>query len=368
MSVVGEIYAERRRERAEERRDRWQRADQRRQRRAAALRAGARWLGGHPVELLMSVVVVVPGLLAWTAMAAFGHDLYGPLGLLFPAFSEAASWAFAFAASQARRADPPRPVAALCAGLWVFAGVQAVLNALHGAQISTTAAVVMPIVSVSGVAVHQIHMFSHRSLRTVEQRRADRRRRLADQRTHRMATAAIRQAYGEVYGGGHVELNVASGVVRLRRNRLLPWRHQIDYVGPTASGSLGEQVEQWLSTGTTGESNPAAHPPVEPAGAESIEPAATGESTHPDLGDDQHESSPTPTPIRQPDRRSFDELRAEFWDAIATDAPLDRGRPIEPSSAESIRRGLRCGARPARELRTEWQHHRGNGPAAAAAA
>jgi len=45
-------------------------------------------------------VTGVPAVLAWTAMAAYGARIYGPAGLMLPAFSEGAMWALAAATTR----------------------------------------------------------------------------------------------------------------------------------------------------------------------------------------------------------------------------------------------------------------------------
>src|SRR5690606_41936213 len=69
----------RREDRDRRRRERQQRID----RWMATIKSANCWISQHPVDLLMGVIVVAPGLLAWTAMAAFAAEIYGPLGVLF---------------------------------------------------------------------------------------------------------------------------------------------------------------------------------------------------------------------------------------------------------------------------------------------
>ena len=68
-----------------------------REQRVARRADGVAWVRGHTLDLLFVPVIVVPAVLAWTAMGAYGYQLYGPPGLLLPAFSEGAMWAFAAA-------------------------------------------------------------------------------------------------------------------------------------------------------------------------------------------------------------------------------------------------------------------------------
>src|SRR5579859_4963278 len=85
-------------------------AETRRAARATARRAGrarlAAWITAHVIGLLFVPVIGVPGVLAWTAMAAYGAHLYGPPGRMLPAFSEGAMWAFAAAVTLTRRRGP----------------------------------------------------------------------------------------------------------------------------------------------------------------------------------------------------------------------------------------------------------------------
>ncbi|WP_216209152.1 conjugal transfer protein TraI [Amycolatopsis aidingensis] len=91
---------------------------------------------------------------------------------------------------------------------------------------------------------------------------------------------------------------------------------------------------------------------VESAGVTGSTPA-TGDAVEAlDRAGDQHESTPDPGPERGriPERstRSLADLRALLRDSIAA------GR-VDPSSAESIRKTLRCSVKRARQLRDEHQ-------------
>ena len=46
--------------------------------RAARRQKLAAWVRGHVIDLLFVPVIAVPGALAWTAMASFGRQVYGP--------------------------------------------------------------------------------------------------------------------------------------------------------------------------------------------------------------------------------------------------------------------------------------------------
>lgn len=78
-----------------------------------------------------------------------------------------------------------------------------------------------------------------------------------------------------------------------------------------------------------------------------------GRPDTPDHGPEQRESSPTPTRdaaqhVSAPAARSIADLRAEFTTAIESTSI-----EIDPTSAESIRRVLRCSPKRARQLRDE---------------
>lgn len=357
MSVVSDILDARRQDaiakREQDREDRqqkWDRRRERRERRNAAIKATMSWLGAHPVDVLMSVVVVVPGILAWTAMATFGHEIYGAPGWAFPAFSEAASWAFAFAAQRARRSSPPRPVWLLLVGLWIFTAVQAALNYLHGAQTAPYIGVLMAIVSVSGVVVHQIHMWSDRPRRTGAERRAARRARLAERLTHRMAMAATRQAAGQVYADGTVELLVREGTVALRRHRARPWRHRVVPL------SVADEVEQWLATvenlgdtvGNTpvpdGGNTPGADQAHTPAPETVPDEGGTVSDLRRDRGRDTHEDTSIPEGGNTSTRGwVWEDLVGEFRRRVAAGE-------VNPTSQRNIRLNLKCSRERAKAL------------------
>jgi hypothetical protein len=56
------------------------------------------------------------------------------------------------------------------------------------------------------------------------------------------------------------------------------------------------------------------------------------------------------TTVREPQRRTSDELREEFRAALAT-----RPAGFDPGNAESIRRTLRCGKTFSRQLRDDYR-------------
>ena len=197
--------------------------DAARVRRARAVKAVTGWVSAHTIDLLFVPVILVPALLAWSAIAGFGHDLYGAPGWTMPLYSEAAMWAFAFALGTARRAG--RPTRRLLIGLWLSAAVSATLAFLHGVTTdggSVTDGVVMAIVAIGGVVVHQLVDTATtarpaKPRRTREQRAAHRLQRLAAKRVHAVRRAAVRHAAAELAADGTATLVHRPGLVELRR-------------------------------------------------------------------------------------------------------------------------------------------------------
>lgn len=320
------------------------------------------WLTQHPVEVLMVVVIVVPGLLAWSAMSLFGTGLYGPLGVLLPLYTEAAMWAFAFRLHAVRTSGGPTRW--LQVGLWASTAIAGCLNYLHGNAIGGwLAGTTMAVVSVGGVLVHQlITAAPMRTRRSQAQRREARTERIAVRRITRMQRAAVRHAVGELAADGTVQLLHRPGLVRLRRDRL--GRRQ---PGPIAVSGLGadgpadpepigvaHEVENWLASTST---------------VEDTQERAAPQLAAVDIGADQQELSPVedgPSTVPQPQRRSLDELKAQLVDAVERELLLDEGKPIDPSSAESIRRGLGVGRKRAEQLRDDWNDNGTAGVPAAA--
>ena len=191
-----------------------------RKQRAARWAARMAWLRGHVVDLLFVPVIVVPGILAWTAMAAYGSQVWGPAGVILPVFSEGAMWAFAGATTITRKRHPDRPLWHLRAGTAVFAGVGATLNFIHGLTAHEVAAgvgagVVMALVSVAGVVAHQLITAGPR--RTRADRAAARHARLAARRERAVRRAALRRTVAVLDADGGVHLVHEPGAVSLRR-------------------------------------------------------------------------------------------------------------------------------------------------------
>lgn len=133
---------------------------------ADAAAAVSAWISDHVTDLLFVPTIAVPAALSWTAMASFGDRLYGPAGVMLPAFSEGAMWSFAAAVTITQGRHPGRPAWHLRAGIAVFALFGAALNFLHGLAAPSglfpglpagyLTGTVMALISVSGVIAHQL--------------------------------------------------------------------------------------------------------------------------------------------------------------------------------------------------------------------
>lgn len=246
-----------RHERQERRAERERRATARR----ARLQQATGWCRAHVLDVLFVPVIVVPALLAWTAMADYGHALYGPVGWLLPVFSEGAMWVFAAATTITRRRDPQRPVAVLQAGTWLFATVGAALNFAHGLPSGVDVGAVMSLVSIAGVLAHQVITASPR--RTRDQRAETRLARRVARREHAVRAAAVRHAVAELAADGTARLIYRPGTVTLTRRVGRPAR-LVEAMVPgrepaplseteTPGGALAEEITDWLAIhdGTT---------------------------------------------------------------------------------------------------------------------
>ncbi|PXY34216.1 hypothetical protein BAY59_01260 [Prauserella coralliicola] len=336
--------------------------NRRRDQRAARLAALRAWAGGHVVDLLIYPLALVSAVMAVPAMAAYGHILYGgATGLVLPVLSELGMWAFALAVQVSRVRTPDRPVWALQAGVWLFAGVNFTLNLLHGLASGLSAGVAMGLVSVAGVVAHQLTVAGGR--RTRAERAEARLARVAARKTRRIRRAAIRQAVAEIDTNGTARLvfapgryvltpRTAGGVLRGRRRSLVAAVVPGLPVEATPVDSTDTDWDAGLAALLANSAPPAVESsgldgadstPVDGGGVDTLDrPSELRESTP----DQPTRRSRIPGPLT----RSIEQLRAEFRAAV------EAGR-LDPSSAESIRKTLRCAAKTARRLRDE---HKGD--------
>lgn len=338
------------------------RARAERRKRAAARRAAVvAWAGAHRVDLLIYPLAVASAVMAVPAMAAYGISVYGSwTGAVLPVLSELGMWAFALAVQSRRRTHPGAPLWALQAGVWAFAAVAAGLNVAHGLDNGLSTGLVMGVVSVAGVIAHQLVTAGARPARRARPVRA------AERKLRAARRAALRAAVAEIDTDGDARLVHAPGVYRVRRDRL-GRAHLAPHTTPGLpvdddGGDLAAEVSAWLADQTPGLSSLPVPPADEPAGGtgdQHHDPADIGtEDDRPDghgvatldrpagARDGEHGRRRPRRKATRPRARSMAELRAELAAAVAAGE-------VDPSSAESIRTGLRCAPARARALRDE---------------
>ncbi|MEU3274515.1 hypothetical protein ABZ639_27035 [Saccharomonospora sp. NPDC006951] len=328
----------------------------RRAARAAKLAALRNWAGEHVVDLLIYPLALVSAIMAVPAMAVYGHQLYGmTVGLALPLLSELGMWAFALAVQVSRARTPERPVWALQLGVWLFASVNFALNLLHGLDKGWSAGVAMGLVSVAGVVAHQLTVAGAR--RTSQERAEARLRRKAERKVGRIRRAAIRQAVADITEDGGARLVFTPGRfvlqprtrpknLRVRRPLVAaivpsPPADRADVAGIDWDGDLARLLST-TNTETVG-STP------DPDDTPSLDGGGVGTLDQPR---DLHESTPNQPRrahrVPAPSTRTVEQLRAEFQAAV------EAGR-LDPTSAQSIRKTLRCAAKTARQLRDEYK-------------
>ncbi|WP_211348223.1 hypothetical protein [Saccharothrix texasensis] len=305
-------------------------------------------------------VILVPAVLAWSAIAGFGHDLYGAPGWTMPLYSEAAMWAFAFALAAARRAG--RPVRRLLVGLWFSAAVSATLAFLHGVTAdggSLTDGVVMAIVAVGGVVVHQLvdTAATAPARRSREQRAADRLQRLAGKRVAAVRRAALRQAAAELAADGTAILVHRPGTVTLRRRfgrvRLVPTTLAgLPVITTDTDGGIGEALAAEIGEYLT------ALPAL---------PAPHADTTAPTTLDRPDTAPATGAPSSAHRPGNAETTTAPDAAKIAryvgrTRAAIDGGRLPERPSQTEVRKFLRCRSEDAAAVHRALFPTRNDGP------
>ncbi|MEU7528972.1 hypothetical protein AB0A74_24800 [Saccharothrix sp. NPDC042600] len=316
-----------------------------RDRREAAVKAVAGWVRAHTLDLLFVPVILVPAVLAWTAMAAYGREVFGPAGVLLPLFSEGAMWTFAFAVPMAQRAG--RATGWLHLGVWVFAAVAAVLNYVHGETVAH--GVVMALVSVGGVVVHQLITASPLGRRpTRAERDHERLQRLAARRVVAVRRAAVRQAAAALAADGTATLVHAPGVVRLRRrvlgrSRLVPAvvaGLPVAGAGDTLAEQMAAEIGEYLSA------LPAPRPAADAAGDRS------GQGS--EIGARPAGTAETGTALTDPKITRY---------VARVRAAIDGERLAAAPSRKQVQRFLRCRAEDAAAVhRVLFPAHPDNGP------
>ncbi len=372
--------------------------------------AVAAWSGTHVADLLIYPLMVFSAAIAVPSAAHWGAAHLGETGGLLPILSEWGMVAFSIAVHVSRVRTPDRPVWALQTGTWVFAAIGFAIAVLRGATTPKEAGggwdlgVVMGLVSVAGVAAHQLVSAAPR--RSPEEREARRQQRVvargmrqydanARREQNRVAAArraAIAHAVAEIDPDGTARLVFAPGRYQLRRRtlrrgKLRPATVPGLPVEQAPAGDVGEAVadeaaaylaglhfRRLADTADTGQN---ATPSAEGEGAGGVatldptDPPSPASAPIAEQADTRpgEPGPPRAVPARkpatrrgaratipEPKRRSAEQLREEFTAAVAN-PPAG----FDPANAESIRRTLRCGKGPATKLRDQYIADRQNG-------
>ncbi len=353
----------------------------------AALRG---WAAAHTVDLLIYPLAVVSAVMAIPAMATFGHEVYGTVaGYALPVITELGMWAFAFAVHVARtcseRDGQDRPVWALQLGVWSFATVAAALNFLHGLTgPGLSAGLVMATASVAGVMAHQLVTAAPRRGRA--ERDAARIERQAEAKVTAVRRAAVSAAVARIDEQGQARLVFQSGYFQLTRSRLARWLRigrpvRLETaavpglpVDPATDPEWDEMDRELARLLATVDPYPATTTPTSDSaigseiggGTGAVGTLEPGPENGSETGGDQQESTPIDrgsdrggksarTSRRKvkrsaPERRSIEDLRAELAARIEADPTS-----VNPLSAESIRKALRCSPERARALRDSYR-------------
>ncbi|WP_226351889.1 hypothetical protein [Pseudonocardia sp. ICBG601] len=355
------------------------RRDEQRQARAAA-RAAARnraltWGSAHVVELLIYPIALLSFALAAPAMAAYGQTIYGPGGVLLAGITELGMWAFALAVVASRHRAPERPVLGLQAGVVLFSLVAASMNLLHGLHQGLTAGVVMAVVSIAGVAAHQLTLAG--APRSRAERREARLAALVATKTDRARRLAIGDAVAVIGADGTAALTYRPGTYQVRRRALATTTVPGCPVAPDAPSTRNDDWDWALAALVEGagcvgsrltnnldylDSDLDSHPDDDHGSGIALldhRPDESDKESRPDLRQSTHPRSSSTSGV-DPDHdlepvqtsRTLDDLR-QLLRAAAVEGRVD------PSSAESIRRALRCSAARARQLRNEARDQTG---------
>lgn len=340
---------------ADRKRDQAAKVRDRRARRAARNTRVQKWAGEHLVDLLIYPLAGASAAMAVPAMAAYGHHIYGDAtGLALPLITELGMWCFALAVMVARtkaeKATQPAVVWSLQLGVWLFAGVGASLNAVHGWSRSPhgnlAAALVMAVVSIAGVVAHQLVVAKPRKTRkTRAERRESRLTERADRRVERVRRVAIRTAVAELRTDGTASLVHTPGLVVVGRSRLGRRRLVLAPTSePTTDPVLLPDPWDTALADLVAESEPTSDPTTD-----SDQGERDSESGSVAVLDKPEKSSRRPRRGRRPiDPQARRNLTPDQALAQAREVARRAGRPV---TATELRDELRCAASTARQLR-----------------
>ncbi|MGW4520133.1 hypothetical protein [Amycolatopsis sp. NPDC004378] len=326
--------------------------ERRRQTRAQRWATIAAFARGHVVDGLIYSIAVVSFVMAASAMAGYGADVYASgVGRLLPLITELGMWAFAVSVQIVRSKDRTRSVWGLKVGVWVFGALAFGTNAVHGLARGWDAMVIMGVVSVAGVIAHQLAIAD--PPRSRAQRAADKLAAAQAAKTNAAARAALKMATAQIDADGNARLTFAPGTYQVKRGRLIAVTPDPDVPGPP--DALDAAIANLLDS-----SGPAAGPdrhgdatPDTQTGggvATADKPADHPDDTNPGR------TAPRPAP-RTSDRADRSRptgdahmamLRKRLENAVAAGE-------LDPATATPYRiaKTIRCGKPAAKKLRAE---------------
>ncbi|MEV6878628.1 hypothetical protein [Amycolatopsis sp. NPDC051128] len=312
---------------------------------------------GHVAHVLIYSIAVVSFVMAASAMAGYGADVYASgVGRLLPLITELGMWAFAVSVQIVRRKDRTRSVWGLKVGVWVFGTLAFGTNAVHGLARGWDAMVIMGVVSVAGVIAHQLAIADPPRSRT--QRAADKLAAAQVAKTNAAARAALKMATAQIDADGNARLTFAPGTYQVKRRRLIAVTPDPDVPGPP--DALDAAIANLLdSSGPATGPDRHGEPGTRPGGgvATADKPAGPGDDTTP-ASPDRSAQSPAPRTSgragrsRPAGRATGDAHMAMLRKRLAEKVAAGE---LDPATATPYRiaKTLHCGKPAAKRLRAE---------------
>lgn len=355
---------------------------------ARRARRAARWARVWSVlreHGLWVPVIVAPAVLAWSAQAEQGANIYGPVGGLLPVLTESAAWVISFEIQ--RRVRQGVAVGRARVAMWLVAAASAGLVFLHGVESSLVAAVVMAVVAVAGLAMHQIKVGMDAAAALGIRRRSglgsrwvwtplrsaraayrsavtgcpvtevyDSRGGVERTRVRAMQRAAVRQAPGRLHPDGRVTLVQDSAVVTLDGSGW--FRRPVLRAVETGERAWVQDVEDWLNDrpqpGGSEGSGTGSHVEDQPEHAGQAEGSASDVSGSEPAGNPPEPEAEPPSELSAGERSEDARKLAEARGLLAS------GELPPRPTVKDIQSALRCQRQRASRIRRALHDNRGD--------
>ncbi len=333
-----------RKQRRDDRKERWEKI--------------AAFVRGHVAHVLIYSIAVVSFVMAASAMAGYGAEVYASgVGRLLPLITELGMWAFAVSVQIVRRKDRTRSVWGLKVGVWVFGALAFGTNAVHGLARGWDAMVIMGVVSVAGVIAHQLAIAD--PPRSRAQRAADKLAAAQAAKTNAAARAALKMATAQIDADGNARLTFAPGTYQVKRGwlrgRLIAMTPDPDVPGPP--DALDAAIANLLdssgpATGPDRHGN--GEPDTQTGGGVAIADKPAGRDDVASASPDRPAPRPAPRAGGQADRSrpTGDAHMAMLRKRLAEKVAAGE---LDPATATPYRiaKTIRCGKPAAKKLRAE---------------